>query len=574
MTSLPESDNLTGGQVVVAMLESLGIAHVFGIPGGQTLAITDALIDSEKIRFVTTRHECAAACMADAVGRLTGRPGVCLATTGPGATNLLTGVGGAMRDSSPVIVLTCNNFSWDLGRDDAQAADHVSIFQPLTKWTKLVTRPSMIDQALIEAYLRACSGCPGPVLVDLTRDAVEGTVPRSEVKIPANLGQELEHTLGSRSSGDPGQVAAMADALAKAQAPVIWLGNGARLSGAGAAAMELARRLDAGIVTTFNGIGVVPTGDAHVFGPLSRMGTALSSRVMRDADVLLAVGNSLNGPSTGRWSIQLPTKIFQVDTDAGQFGRAYARQTTGVHGDARAVLEQLVAALPARLDGDLAEARAKRIELLRSAKQKWHNDAVAAQGRMGAIDPTHVVDVVRSATPDDTLLIVDAGNPGIWTHLWDIRAPNTYLKPVGFGNMGFALPAAIGAKLTNPERAVVALIGDGSLGMTLAELETVVREDVPITIVLLNDLGYGNIRQEQEMKYGKRLIGVDFGDVDYVAIARGFGIESASVTDPGDVRDAVEIALKSGGAYLVDIRIDPELSVWRHPLFQAFDTEA
>ena len=573
MIDLDGTDELTGGQVVVATLEALGIAQVFGIPGGQTLAVTDALIDSQKVRFVTTRHEGAAACMADAVGRLTGRPGVCIATTGPGATNLLTGVGGAMRDSSPVIVLTCNNFSSDLGRDDAQGADHVSIFEALTKWTKLVTRPSMICQALVEAYVRACSGCPGPVLVDFTRDAVEGAVRTSDVVIPPSLKDDLERTLAGRSLGDPAQVALIAESLAAADAPVIWLGNGARLSGAGQAAIEIARRLDAPIITTFNGIGVVPTSDRHVFGPLSRMGTSLSSRVMNEADVLLAVGNSLNGPSTGRWSMQLPPTIFQVDTEPSQFGRAYAMQTTGVQGDTRAVLEQLIAELPSTLDSGLSQKRANRMAMLRTAKQRWHEGAVSAQGRIGAIDPTYVIDILRSVTPDDALLVVDAGNPGIWTHLWEVRAPDTYMKPVGFGNMGFALPAAVGAKITQPERTVIALIGDGSLGMTLAELETVVREELAICIIILNDSGYGNIRQEQEMKYGKRTIGVDFGEVDYVAIARAFGIEGACVSDPLDVRAAVEAALKSEGAYFVDIRIDPAVSAWSHPLFQAYDPE-
>jgi acetolactate synthase I/II/III large subunit len=573
MSGLPESDSVTGGQVVVATLEALGISHVFGIPGGQTLAITDALIDSTEVRFVTTRHEGAAACAADAVGRLTGRPGVCLATTGPGATNLLTGIGGAFRDSSPVIVLTCNNFSWDLGRDDAQGADHISIFESLTKWSKLVTRPSMVHQALVEAYVRACSGCPGPVLVDLTRDAIEGSVPRSDVAISSQLRENVETTLTGRALAAPDLVAKIAASLEAAEAPVIWLGNGARISGAGQAAVALAQRVDAPIVTTFNGIGVVPTADPHVFGPLSRMGTSLSSRVISDADVLLAVGNSLNGPSTGRWSIQLPPRIFQVDTDASQFGRAYANQSLGVEGDARSVLEQVLATLPASFDGPLAEKRSKRLGSLREAKERWRQDAVATKGRMGAIDPTYVVNVLRSVAPDDALLIVDAGNPGIWTHLWEVRAPNTYMKPVGFGNMGFALPAALGAKLTYPERDVVVLIGDGSLGMTMAELETVVREELTICIVLLNDLGYGNIRQEQQMKYGKRTIGVDFGDVDYAAVARAFGIEAVCVRDPAEVREALKVGMGAGRPYLIDIRIDPELSAWSHPLFQAFDAE-
>jgi acetolactate synthase-1/2/3 large subunit len=383
----------------------------------------------------------------------------------------------------------------------------------------------------------------------------------------------VETTLTGRALAAPDLVAKIAASLEAAEAPVIWLGNGARISGAGQAAVALAQRVDAPIVTTFNGIGVVPTADPHVFGPLSRMGTSLSSRVISDADVLLAVGNSLNGPSTGRWSIQLPPRIFQVDTDASQFGRAYANQSLGVEGDARSVLEQVLATLPASFDGPLAEKRSKRLGSLREAKERWRQDAVATKGRMGAIDPTYVVNVLRSVAPDDALLIVDAGNPGIWTHLWEVRAPNTYMKPVGFGNMGFALPAALGAKLTYPERDVVVLIGDGSLGMTMAELETVVREELTICIVLLNDLGYGNIRQEQQMKYGKRTIGVDFGDVDYAAVARAFGIEAVCVRDPAEVREALKVGMGAGRPYLIDIRIDPELSAWSHPLFQAFDAE-
>ncbi len=573
MTS-PFNDQVTGGQLVAATLEALGVQRVFGIPGGQTLAVTDALVDSSKIDFVTTRHEGAAACMADAVGRLTRRPGVCIATTGPGATNLLTGIGGAFRDSSPVIVLTCNNFSWDLGRDDAQAADHLAIFESLTKWTKLVTRPSMIVQALVEGYMRAVSGCPGPVLIDLTRDAVEGTIPPSKTPIAPSFGTALERTLSGRPHADPKQVAEVAASLVASSAPVIWLGNGARLAGAGDRALTLAHRLDAAIVTTFNGIGVVPTTDSHVFGPLSRMGTTLSTRVMSDADLVLAVGNSLNGPSTSRWSLELPPQIVQVDTEPAQFGGAYAAQTIGLQGDARAVLAQLLEALPGQQDPGAAGVRHERIGSLRAEKAAWYANATALRGAPSAIDPTFVVKSLREVTADDALLVVDAGNPGIWTHLWEVRRTDTYMKPVGFGNMGFALPAGIAAKLLRPEREVIVLIGDGSLGMTLAELETVARTGVDLTVVLLNDCGYGNIRQEQIMKYGKRTVGVDFGDVDYVAIARACGLQATRVDDPEELGPVLAGSVASGRAMLVDIRIDPELSAWAHPLFQAYDSES
>lgn len=568
-------DAVTGGRILTAVLEMLGVRQVFGIPGGQTLAITDAIFDSPSIRLVTTRHEGAAACMADAAGRLTGRPGVCLATTGPGATNLLTGVGGAMRDSSPVLVLTCNNFNRDLGRDDAQAADHVSIFRPLTKSATLVSDPSLIPQVITESYLRAVSGCPGPVLVDLTRDAVESTVSFEFDAISSGLRRAVEQTLHARPHGDPTQIAQIAEALVGAEAPVLWLGNGARQSGAGESALELARALDAPVITTFNGMGVVRTADANVFGPLSRMGTALSSKVVDGADVLVVVGNSLNGPSTGRWSMTLPPVIFQIDVESSQLGRSYGSQTTGVIGDARAVIEQISSAIDEKqLTGPLQDRRHRRLEWLRSEKERWRSAARAGTGRPGAIDPSHVIHELRSLAPDDTLLVVDAGNPGVWTHLWEIREPGTYMKPVGFGNMGFALPAAIAAKIVDPSRPVVALLGDGSLGMTLAELETLAREGPVVLVVLLNDLGYGNIRQEEIMKYGPRTIGVDFADVDYAAVARACGIPAARVDEPTQLNEALAAGFDSGGPYLVDVRIDPDLSVWNHPLFQSYDAES
>src|SRR3954469_14101280 len=215
MTKLDTAE-VTGGVLVVRLLKALGARVVFGVPGGQTLAITDAILDDDDIRFVTVRHEGAAACMADAYGRLTGEPGVCLATTGPGATNMLTGIGGAFRDSSPVIAITCNNRLPDLDRDDAQAADHVSIFRPLVKWAKLVSHPATVVQILQEAFLRATTGCPGPVLVDFARDVLESTldgqlldaVPATETVAAAPL---------ERAAGDPDRIAAAATLLTEAE---------------------------------------------------------------------------------------------------------------------------------------------------------------------------------------------------------------------------------------------------------------------------------------------------------------------------------------------------------------------
>jgi acetolactate synthase-1/2/3 large subunit len=569
---LSETQTLTGGELVVETLRALGVQVVFGVPGGQTLAITDAILDQPGMRFVTARHEGAAACMADAVGRVSGRPGVCLATTGPGATNMLTGIGGAFRDSSPVIAITCNNRLPDLDRDDAQAADHVAIFRPLVKWAKLVSHPSTIVQVLQEAFVRATTGCPGPVLVDFARDALESTLDGQLLDaVPAT--ETVAAAPFERPAGDPARIAAAAKLLAQAESPVIWLGNGAKLSDAGEAALALAEHLHIPVITTFNGIGAVPTTHPLVYGPLSRMGTELSTRVLADADVVLAVGNSLNAISTSRWSLQLPETIIQVDLDPTTIGRYYAGRTVGVLGDARSVLTALREAVPSG-DSPVSEQRPGRLDALARARTEWWARAASEDSaEPDTVSPATVVRAVRADVPDEAIAVFDAGNPGVWSYLWEIRKAGTYLKPVGFGNMGFALPAAIGAATAAPGTPIVAFIGDGSLGMSLAELETLAREDLPVCVIVMNDSGYGNIRQEQLVHYGDRLIGVDFAEVNYADVAKACGLDAVRVTDVASLRRAVAEAVQSARPHVVEVVIDPTVNAWTFPLFKQYELE-
>lgn len=563
MTRSPDTSR-TGGQLVVDALRALGVEYVFGVPGGQTLAITDAILDTEGIEYVTARHEGAAAVMADAVGRLTGTPGVCLATTGPGATNLLTGVGGALRDSSPVIVLTCNNRLPDVERDDAQNADHVSIFRPLTKWTHFVADGSTIPRVLAEAGGRAVSGNPGPVLVDFARNAVEseivGTNPADLPNFPAELRRQ-------RPLGDLDRVGEIAELIGSATRPVLWAGNGVQLSEAGEEVLALAEQLEAPVVTTFNSIGAFPTAHPHVFGPMTRMGTHLAATALAGADLVVALGNSMNAISTARWSLQLPERIVQVDINAETLGRNYPARTHGVVGDVRAVVGQLRDRLPDRPHN--VEVRRDVLERLREAKRAWWASAHAAVDRdRSPMSPADLVLEVRDMAPDDAILVVDAGNPGVWSYLWEVRRPGSYLKPVGFGNMGFAVPATVAAGLVAPERPVIALVGDGSLGMSLGELATVVVTDRPVCIVVMNDGAYGNIRQEQHLHFGAdREIGVDLGEVDFATVAEGFGLAAERARTLDDLGKAVAGVLATGRPGLVDARIDPDESAWTHPLF-------
>lgn len=559
----------TGGQLVVDLLRSFGVEYVFGVVGGQTLAISDAIIDTPGIELIHTRHEGAAAVMADAYGRLTGKPAACLATTGPGATNLLTGVGGAFRDSSPAFILTCNNNGENIHKDDAQNADHVELFKPLTKYSRLVAHASSLKQAMEEAYINAVTGNPGPVHLDFARDAIEGVV--AEVpEVPAV--HPARAWIAERPAPSAVALANAAEAVLRARRPVIWVGNGGNRAKAAESVLALAEALNLPVVTTFNGIGSVPTTHPLVFGAVSRMGTRLSTRVLEETDLILALGNSLNAVSTTRWKRTLPA-VIQVDVDPAMIGRYYAEVTTGVVADLATFARELVRAVGGRADA----ARAHRepwIASLQEAKAAWWKAAAPRDGSpAGVLSPADVVQFARQAAPEDTLLIPDAGNPGVWSFLWEVTAPNTYIKPVGFGNMGFALPSAIAATLIDRERPVLALIGDGSLGMSLGELETLARVGGKVCLVVLNDSSYGNIRQEQELHFNGRTIGVDFGSVDFATVARGMGITGERITELGQLRERIGQVLARDEPALIDVPLDRDVNAWTYPSFVAYERD-
>jgi acetolactate synthase-1/2/3 large subunit len=377
-----------------------------------------------------------------------------------------------------------------------------------------------------------------------------------------------------RPRPDSAALRSAAKRLAAAERPVLWLGNGVSRSGAGTAALELADCLQAPVVTTFNGIGCVPTEHPLVFGALSRMGTRLSTRVISDADLVIAVGNSLNAVSTGRWRMRLP-HIVHIDVDPLMLGRYYGGQTTGLVADAGAALEELRGLLDDRA-GERPAQRAAWIARLQAAKRDWMHMSPPGTPPPAAKDglsPADIVRHLRAVSPPETLLIPDAGNPGVWSYLWEIRQAGSYIKPVGFGNMGFAVPAAVAAATIDPARPVLVLVGDGSLGMTLAELETLLRVGGRVAIVVLNDSGYGNIRQEQIVHYAGRTIGVDFRPADYAQVARGLGLQAERVTDLEELSKRVGEALRAQSPILFDVPIDPGINAWTYPAFRPYEPE-
>ena len=557
----------TGGQLVVDMLVSLGVRQVFGVVGGQTLAITDAIIDTPGIEFVHTRHENAAAVMMDAYGRLTGEPAACISTTGPGATNLLTGVGGAFRDSSPGFVITCNNNGENIHKDDAQNADHVELFKPLVKFSRLVAHASSIKQAMEEAYVNAMAGNPGPVHLDFARDTIENTI-SDPPAVPAV--HPARSWVTQRPAPNEAVVATAAERLLAADRPVIWLGNGGNRGRAATAVLALAEALNIPVVTTFNGIGAVPTTHPLVFGAVSRMGTTISTRVLEEADLVLALGNSLNAVSTTRWRRVLP-EVIQVDIDPAMIGRYYGEITTGVVSDITSFATALTSAIGDRATDERERRQSWISDLQKSKTEWWEATSVAPGDHMAPLSPADVVRALRDVAPEDTLLIPDAGNPGVWSFLWDVTQPNTYIKPVGFGNMGFALPSAIAAATIDRERPVLALIGDGSLGMSAGELETLARMGGRVCIVVLNDSSYGNIRQEQELHFNGRTIGVDFHEVDFGMVARGMGVAGEVVPDLATLVKRVGEVLRGDSPALLDVPLDRSVNAWTYPAFMPYE---
>ena len=544
---------MLAARLVVALLEKQGVEVIFGIPGGHTLSLNDALVDSS-IRFVATRHEYGAASAAAAWGRLRRRPGVCLATCGPGATNLATGLAAALRDSNPLIALTVNNTLRDMGWEDAQHADAVAVLGPVVKWSCRVHHAGEISAVVAEAFRVAMSGKPGPVHLDFARDMLETA--QAEFSGPGSWCVPGPQ----RVQPDPAAVAAAMARVARAQRPVVWAGNGLRCSDAAQSVLAFAERHQCPVLTTFNGIGSVPTTHPYVFGCRSRVGTRLADQILAETDLVIVAGNSLNGVSTSRWNLKLP-EILQVDIEPARIGRRYVAQTQ-VTGDLGAVFQQFTQESTA----ELRAFRADWIAELRARKEAWLEEVFVRRSAAGSpVLPQEIVAAMNAFSREDTLWCVDASNCGIWTHMLTITPGMDYMRPVNFSNMGFALPAAIGAKLAQPSRDVAVLAGDGAFGMTLAEIETAVRLRIPLPIIVMNDGAYGNIRQEQLHKYGPRYNGVDLGDIRFHEVCRAMGGDGVRVERIEQLQPALSQARQASVPFVVDVLTDPDESVWSKP---------
>jgi acetolactate synthase-1/2/3 large subunit len=533
---------------------------VFGVPGDQLYPILDAIYESDAIEFVMTRHEQAAAHAADAWARVTGEPGVCLGTVGPGAVDLVPGVYPAYSDSIPLIVITAQNQSWRIHPDHGsmQALDQQSVFDPVTKWRVLVSHWKRIPSLVQWAYRTAVSGRPGPVLIDIPADILYDTGDPDDLVKPVYPPEKYRCI--TPPVGNLQAIKKAAQWLVNAEKPLIHAGGGVLQANASHEIIQLAEHLSAPVTTSLMARGVIPEDHELSFSPAG-YGT-LAAQV--GADMVLAVGGKFGdldfwGKPPG-WGEPDEQKIIQIDIDPTMIGLNRSCDLA-ITGDAKLTLQILVKEVKA-LHPKKKEPR-EDLQDDRAAQEAWLNDfkEIAAKETV-PIHPLTVIQKVRDFFPRDAISVVDGGNIAIWAvYLNRIYEPRSFVWASDSGHLGTGLPYSIGAKLAHPDRPVYCLSGDGSVMFNIQELETAARLNVPIVVIVANDTAYGMIKAGQKAMCDSRFLGVDFTDTRYDKVAEAMGCYGERVTNPEEITPALERAVASGKPALLDVVIDCEVNL-------------
>ena len=529
----------TGAKILRTLLERQGIQTIPGIPGGAILPFYDALRGSS-IRHVLARHEQGAGFIAQGMARATGRAAVCLATSGPGATNLLTAIADARLDSVPLVAITGQVSQALIGTDAFQEVDTYGLTVPITKHNFLVRSASELLETVPLAFQMAESGRPGPVVIDVPKDVQNEEIEVNDWPEP-----------GRAVAPDPcpeSEIGELARRLATARRPVLYLGGGVISSEAAGLACSLADRLSAPTVCTLMALGAMPPSDPLFMGMLGMHAAKGTNLLLEEADLLLAIGSRFDDRATGKVAEFCPqAAVAHIDIDRAEIGKI-RRPFLGLAGDAAAILKRLLARLPAQ---DRPEWRARATEL-RKAHPLRHPSR--------AEDPLHPLNICRflgEILPADAIVTTDVGQHQMWVaQAYPVRRPRGLLTSGGLGTMGFGLPAAIGAALAAPGRPVVCVTGDGSLLMNIQELATLAELGLPVTVLVFNNAQLGLVRQQQELFYSRRFHASHFeSKPDFAALARAFGIRGERLDPGGDPLADLASILKSNGPCLVDIPI-------------------
>ena len=542
---------LTGAQALIKSLEMAEVEVMFGLPGGAILPVYDPLIDSS-IRHILVRHEQGAGHMASGYAHATGRPGVAMVTSGPGATNIVTALCDAYMDSIPMVVISGQVPYAVIGTDAFQECDTVGITMPVTKHNWLITDANDIPQVVREAFHVATTGRPGPVLVDVPKDIANQTMDwywPEKVDLPG-----YKPTV----KGHPKQIKEAARLINEAKRPVIYAGGGILKARAAEALRELAELADVHVVTTLMARGCFPDDHPLCLGMPGMHGNYTAVTAMQRADLLIALGSRFDDRVTGKVSAFAPdAKIIHVDIDPAEQGKV-RRPDVPIVGDCRVVIEELIKAVRAEQGKhDKADQTEWHAQL-----NSWRHEHPLSyeQEEDGPLKPQFCIEALRDNTPDDTIVVSGVGQHQMWaSQLWHFNHPYTWINSGGLGTMGYAVPAAIGAKVGQPDRMVWAIDGDGCFQMTAQELVTATAERIPVKIAILNNAYLGMVRQWQELFYGERYSEVYLSPdlPDYVKWAEAMGCVGLRAETPEDVVPTIEKANEvDDRPVVIDFRTD------------------
>ncbi|MEZ3465771.1 biosynthetic-type acetolactate synthase large subunit [Muribaculum intestinale] len=540
-------EKISGGDALIRSLICEGVDLVFGYPGGSIMPVYDRLYDyQDKLRHILVRHEQGATHAAQGYARVSGRTGVVIVTSGPAATNVVTGLSDALMDSTPMVVITGQVATPFLGFDAFQETDVVGITQPITKWSYQIRRAEDVAWAVARAFYIASTGRPGPVVLDITKDAQVGLTDFQFKKC------DYIRSYTPYPAIDMDDVEQVAEMINSAERPMILSGHGVMISGAEAELAALAEKAEIPVAATLLGLSTIPSAHPLYKGMLGMHGNIGPNVNTNRADLIIAVGMRFDDRITGNVKAYAPqARIVHIDIDASEFDKNIATHAT-IHGDAKAALQALLPLVKENTHRQwLAEFdEPARVEYEKVVMREVH----PAEGRMTMGE---VVNNVSKATGHKAIVVTDVGQNQMFSARYSrFTEPRSIVTSGGLGTMGFGLPAAIGAKMGAPERTVVFYTGDGGLQMTIQELGTIMEYGTDVKIVLLNNNFLGNVRQWQSLFFNDRFSQTPLLNPDFVMIAKAYGIAAESVATREELPGAIERMLAHDGAYLLDVNID------------------
>lgn len=540
------------GQALIELLKAEGVRHLFGIVGSTFLDVLDALYDDTSMEYINVRHEQGAAFMADGLARVTGQPAACLVTSGPGATNLLTGVAAAYVAHSPVVAITGGPMSVNYTRDSFQELDLVNMFKPVTKLSMLINQPERIPELMRYAFRMAMSGRKGPVYVEIPRDVLNNRDIEVEMMPPERY--RPDHA----SLPHADAIAKAAQLLQQAERPLLVVGGGVNWAHANDLMTRFSERLSLPMITAYGRNDALPNSHPLYIGPLGRAGAPEAAAACKRADLLFVVGSRLGNFTTyyDHRYIQSGTRIVQIDIDSRDIGRIYPVEL-GIQADAAATLDALLSHVEQANMSPASAAWQAEAQRLRDTRQS----RLEEEGNLSTlpVKPQRVYHELRRVLPADTIVTLDAGAaPAYGYDRLHFSAPRTLITPLDLGTLGLSFPAALGAKLGRPDAPVLAIHGDGGFLMNAQEIETAVRHGINVVTLVMNNNCWGSEKAYQKYFYQERYVGADIGNPRYDQYAELFGAKGYYIEHPDQIGDVMIEAFQCGKPAVIEVPIDPD----------------